>query len=66
MEQYTQSYKLQRVKTADFGSWFEISYAIQPKEDMDQKEFIDQLRCRNSNLNIVLNTQINSDMVYLG
>ena len=66
LEQYTDSYKLQRVKTADFGSLFEIVYAIQPKEAMDQKEFIDQLRCRNGNLNIVLNTQINNDMVYLG
>ncbi|MEA4805794.1 DUF4956 domain-containing protein [Acetobacterium wieringae] len=66
LEQYTQSYKLQRVKTADFGSLFEIIYTIQPKDAMDQKAFIDQLRCRNGNLNIVLNTQINNDMVYLG
>lgn len=66
LEQYTQSYKLQRVKTADFGSLFEIVYVIQPKEAMDQKEFIDKLRCRNGNLNIVLNTQINNDMVYSG
>lgn len=66
LEQYTDSYKLQRVKTADFGSLFEIVYAIQPKEAMDQKEFIDQLRCRNGNLNIVLNTQFNNDMVYSG
>lgn len=40
LEQYTDSYKLQRVKTADFGSLFEIVYAIQPKEAMDQKESI--------------------------
>ncbi|UYO62349.1 DUF4956 domain-containing protein [Acetobacterium wieringae] len=66
LEQYTDSYKLQRVKTADFGSLFEIIYTIQPKDAMDQKAFIDQLRCRNGNLNIVLNTQINNDMVYLG
>ncbi|KAF5057615.1 hypothetical protein DSECCO2_354960 [anaerobic digester metagenome] len=66
LEQFTESHKLQRVKTADFGSLFEIVYTIQPKEAMDQKAFIDQLRCRNGNLNIVLNTQINNDMVYLG
>lgn len=66
MEQYTESYKLQRVKTADFGSLFEVVYSIQPKADIDQKEFIDQLRCRNGNLNIILNTQMNNDMVYLG
>ncbi|MBI4858360.1 MAG: DUF4956 domain-containing protein [Acetobacterium woodii] len=66
MEQYTVSYKLQRVKTADFGSLFEIIYSIQPKADMDQKKFIDQLRCRNGNLNIILNTQISDDKVYLG
>ena len=65
LEQYTQSYKVQRVKTSDFGSLFEIVYVIQPKEDFNQKEFIDKLRCRNGNLCIILNTKISDDMVYL-
>lgn len=66
LEQYTENYKVQRVKTSDFGSLFEIVYAIQPKEGINQKEFIDKLRCRNGNLCIILNTQINDDKVYLG
>ena len=66
LEEYTQTYKVQRVKTTDFGSLFEIAYVIQPKDDMNQKAFIDELRCRNGNLSIVLNTKVNEDKVYLG
>ncbi|MBC3796999.1 DUF4956 domain-containing protein [Acetobacterium tundrae] len=62
--QYTQSYKVQRVKTCDFGALFEIVYTLCLKEDINQKEFIDKLRCRNGNLSIVLNTEINNEKVY--
>ena len=55
MKNYTNSYKLQKVKTTDFGSLFELVYDITLKNDASSKEFIDKLRCRNGNLNIVLN-----------
>jgi len=35
------------------GSLFELTYVIQLKSS--SKAFIDELRCRNSNLNITLN-----------
>ena len=65
LKQYTVSHKIQRVKTSDFGALFEIIYCICLKDDVDQKAFIDKLRCRNGNLSIVLNTEIIDEKVYI-
>lgn len=65
LNQYAENYKIQRVKTSDFGSLFEIIYSIRFKSDVNQKEFIDKLRCRNGNLSIVLNTEITDEKVYI-
>ena len=54
LDNYTNSYSIQRVRTRDFGSLFELSYTISLKPDVNQKSFIDELRCRNGNLNISL------------
>ena len=51
---YLERYELQRVKTIDFGSLFELTYIVKLKKHIDQKAFIDELRARNSNLNITL------------
>ncbi|WP_028828683.1 DUF4956 domain-containing protein [Proteocatella sphenisci] len=51
---YTSSFRLERIKTADFGALFELHYAVMVPDDTDQKEFIDSLRARNGNLNITL------------
>ena len=45
---------LDKVRTADFGTVFELVYRIRVEKDFMQKAFIDDLRCRNGNLNIVL------------
>jgi hypothetical protein len=62
MKKHTTDYTLIKVKTADLGSLFVLQYAITAKTDMDEKTFIDELRCRNGNLNItlVMNAQKNS------
>ena len=65
LKQYAVSHKIQRVKTSDFGSLFEIIYCIRLKDTINQKEFIDKLRCRNGNLSIVLNTEIPDEKVYI-
>lgn len=52
-EKYTTSAKLERVKTTNLGSMFELQYCILLKEDKLEKEFIDEIRCRNGNLMIV-------------
>lgn len=54
LDNYTDSYDIERVRTRDFGSLFELSYLIDLKSDVNQKSFIDELRCRNGNLNITL------------
>lgn len=48
------SYNLIKVKTTDLGSLFELSYSLNMKKGADEKRFIDDLRARNGNLNIVL------------
>lgn len=54
LAKYTHSSKLQKVKTADLGSLYELVYNINVKDGVNEKEFIDELRCRNGNLNIML------------
>ena len=54
LEKHTNSWNLKRVRTSDFGTLFEVVYNIDLKQSADQKMFIDELRCRNGNLNISL------------
>lgn len=51
--QYTRSWQLERVKTTNMGTLFELTYQVEMKEPQLPKEFLDQLRTRNGNLNIV-------------
>lgn len=51
---YTVNSKLILVKTTNLGSMFKLTYDITLKNTSNQKEFIDQLRCRNGNLEIML------------
>ncbi len=52
--EYTKSIKLEKVKTCNMGTMYELSYRIKIKDMKQQKEFMDKLRCRNGNLTIVL------------
>lgn len=54
LSKYTNFYKLRRVKTTNFGTLFELIYAVDVNEDMDQKKFIDELRALNGNMTINL------------
>ena len=54
LKSYTEHSRLMRVKTTDLGSLFELVYKVDMKQRVDEKEFIDALRCRNGNLNIIL------------
>jgi len=49
---YTKKAALERVKTTNLGSLFELKYTIILKDVRQEKEFIDHLRERNGNLNI--------------
>jgi hypothetical protein len=54
LNKYTKVWNLKRVKTTEFGSLFEVVYNIKTSRDMAQKEFLDEIRTLNGNLNIVL------------
>ena len=53
-EKYLEKYDVKNVKTSNMGTLFTISYWIQPKAHIDTKAFIDELRTRNGNLNIII------------
>ncbi|MDR2931573.1 MAG: DUF4956 domain-containing protein [Oscillospiraceae bacterium] len=53
-QKYTSNFRLCRVKTADLGSLYELTYSVTTKSETNDKDFIDELRCRNGNLNITL------------
>ena len=54
LKKYTKKYSLTRIKTTDLGSLFELNYSVIMLHDEDEQEFINELRCRNGNLNIIL------------
>lgn len=54
LDKFASSYSIERVRTRDFGALFELYYRVQLKPDANQKKFLDELRCRNGNLNINL------------
>lgn len=53
-ETYTTNASLIAVKTTNMGSMFRLTYSISFKKSVNQKDFIDALRCRNGNLEISL------------
>ena len=54
MEKYTTSSELMRVRTANMGTLYELQYEVSLKDEKASKAFIDDIRCRNGNLNIAL------------
>lgn len=56
-ERYTAEHELVSVKTANMGSLFKLSYNITLKKAEQEKELVDELRCRNGNLEISLSIQ---------
>ncbi|MCR5668774.1 MAG: DUF4956 domain-containing protein [Lachnospiraceae bacterium] len=57
-EKYTNTYALLDVKTTNMGSLFKLSYNIELKDSKQEKAFIDELRCRNGNLEIAICKQM--------
>jgi len=53
-KEYTNKVTLQRVKTTNLGTLYELSYIVEMKKNVNEKQFIDSLRCRNGNLTISL------------
>ena len=49
---YTTAHTLERVKTANMGTLYELQYRVTLRDAQVPKAFFDALRCRNGNLNI--------------
>ena len=50
---YLKRHEVQKVKTTNLGSMFEIRYFVELRDEKKEKEFLDALRCKNGNLPIV-------------
>ena len=61
LKKYANSWQMKRVRTTDFGTLFEIVYDINLKQSVSQKKLIDELRCRNGNLSIILTMKEQED-----
>lgn len=57
LQTYTSQYEVVRVKTTNMGSLFKLTYNLTLKNKEQEKEFIDELRCRNGNLEITISKQ---------
>ena len=53
---YTNYARLERVKTINLGTMYELTYVLDLKDPAKEKEFIDALRCRNGNLTVIMGT----------
>lgn len=51
-ERYTTAHILEKVKTTNMGTLYELRYRITLRQEPVPKVFLDELRCRNGNLNI--------------
>ena len=52
-EQYTTFHELTRVKTTNMGSLFQLTYDITLKDQKEERAFMNALRTRNGNLDII-------------
>lgn len=52
-QKYAENCSLEKVKTSNMGTMYELQYRIALKDAKIPKAFFDEIRCRNGNLNIV-------------
>lgn len=55
LKKYSRRFALERVKTVELGSFFELQYDVTLKPNADDKAMIDEIRTRNGNLTVLLN-----------
>ncbi len=57
-EKHLKSHRLVSVKTSNMGSLYKLQYKIELNNPSQLKEFIDELRCRNGNLEIAVSETV--------
>ena len=62
-DKYTKKNSLDRIKTTNLGTLYELTYHVSMNDKIDEKQFIDEIRCRNGNLNIVLCNMADNNIV---
>lgn len=55
---YASAWHLEKVKSSNFGTMFELTFQMTFKKGINQKQFLDDLRTLNGNLNILLQDYI--------
>ena len=60
-DQYTKPHTLVKVKPSNMGTLYELEYRVTLRSDSVPKAFLDALRCRNGNLNIVCGREMVKD-----
>lgn len=58
-DKYVTKCELVNVKTSSMGSLFKLEYRIRLKDSGTEKDMIDELRCRNGNLEIMCSRAAN-------
>lgn len=59
-DKYLIECNLEKTKTTNMGSMFELTYLVVLKENIKEKDLIDEIRTRNSNLKISLSRENNT------
>ena len=59
--QYTTRHELYKVRTTNMGTLYELHYQIELKDPRHTREFIDAIRCRNGNLNVLCSRDAERD-----
>ena len=63
-KKYLTDWELINVKTTNMGSLFKLKYEISFKDASKEKEFIDALRCKNGNLEIICSrSELNQEIL---
>ena len=53
-KKYAESFQMVRIRTTDLGALYELVYEVVLKDGVNEKAMIDDLRCLNGNLDIIL------------
>ena len=63
LEKYTAFHELTKVRTTNMGTLYELQYRVVLKDPRQIREMIDEIRCRNGNLNIVCSREAEKDVM---
>lgn len=55
--EYTTKASLDRIKTTNMGTLYELTYIVYLKSGINEKKFMDEIRTRNGNLTIIMSKQ---------